>query len=240
MLHKIWIRLKETGALATAIWAIKSTFYYPVIKRIDNRFDRKYGTDTSLRLAPNAFDGDPKIIIHAVEYSPTPDILFLQLLKMHAVKIPTQTFIDLGCGKGRTLMLAARLPFKAIIGVEFEPNLHSVCQKNLQTYTQICNKVRCMPTVVCQDAGNFTFPEGNLLLYLFNPFNGQIMEKMVDRLTEAINASPRHVQIIYLHPNQLEHLMRLPRISIVHDKLYRDRKSANNISRVTVLESLPH
>lgn len=162
--------------------------------------------------------------------------MFLRLLKMHAVDIPTNTFIDLGCGKGRTLMLAAQLPFKAIVGVEFEPNLHEICQKNLHTYTNLCKRV---PSVVCQDAGSFTFPEGNLLLYLFNPFNAHIMSRMADQLTEAINLSPRHIRIIYLHPNHLEPLMRLPRINIIHDERYHDRNSANNTSHVVVLESLP-
>lgn len=238
MLNKIKRHWAENGALATVRYVVKSAFYYPIINRIYNRFDRKYGTDTTHRLAPSAFDGDPEMIAHAVEYSPSPDKVFLRLLKMHAVDIPAYTYVDLGCGKGRTLMLVAKLPFKAIVGVEFEPSLFSICQKNLHTYAQVCNKVRCIPTVVCQDAGSFDFPEGNLILYLFNPFDSHIMERMAAQLMEAINTSSRNVRIIYLHPNHLEPLIRLPRIRIIHDEEFYDRTAASGISRVVVLESL--
>jgi len=46
------------------------------------------------------------------------------------------TFIDLGSGKGRVLLMASDYPFKRIIGVEFMPELHRAAQENVREYTE--------------------------------------------------------------------------------------------------------
>ena len=45
------------------------------------------------------------------------------------------TFIDLGSGKGRVLLMASDYPFKKIIGVEFMPELHRAAQENITGYS---------------------------------------------------------------------------------------------------------
>ncbi len=45
------------------------------------------------------------------------------------------TFIDLGSGKGRVLLMASEYPFQKIIGVEFMPELHRAAQKNIAGYS---------------------------------------------------------------------------------------------------------
>jgi predicted RNA methylase len=40
-------------------------------------------------------------------------------------------FIDLGSGKGRTLLLAAEYPFERVIGVEYCPQLNEVARSNI-------------------------------------------------------------------------------------------------------------
>src|SRR5580700_6255635 len=44
------------------------------------------------------------------------------------------TFIDLGSGKGRTLLMASDYPFHRIVGVELLPSLHEIAQENLRQY----------------------------------------------------------------------------------------------------------
>jgi methylase of polypeptide subunit release factors len=41
------------------------------------------------------------------------------------------TFIDLGSGKGRALVLALSYPFRRVVGVEFALELHRVAEANL-------------------------------------------------------------------------------------------------------------
>jgi hypothetical protein len=44
------------------------------------------------------------------------------------------TFIDMGSGKGRMLLLAAEPPFRRIIGVEFASDLDALARSNVKTY----------------------------------------------------------------------------------------------------------
>jgi predicted RNA methylase len=42
------------------------------------------------------------------------------------------TFVDIGSGKGRALIIAAEYAFKRIIGVEYSPSLATICRRNLE------------------------------------------------------------------------------------------------------------
>src|SRR5579864_7137056 len=57
------------------------------------------------------------------------------------------TFIDLGSGKGRVLLMASDYPFKRIIGVEFMLELHRVAQKNIAGYSSDRQQCRQIETI---------------------------------------------------------------------------------------------
>src|SRR5581483_6263816 len=78
-------------------------------------------------------------------------------------------FVDLGSGKGRTLMMASDYPFQRIIGVELLPALNQVSRQNLSRYKN--HSQRCFAIEsLCADATKFPLPAAPLILYLFNPF----------------------------------------------------------------------
>src|SRR6266849_6481339 len=78
------------------------------------------------------------------------------------------TFVDLGSGKGRTLLMASEYPFMRIVGVELIAELHRAAQQNIREYrspTQRCVQIEAL----IADAREFELPEEPLVLYLFNP-----------------------------------------------------------------------
>ena len=106
------------------------------------------------------------------------------------------TFIDLGSGKGRVLLMASEYPFKRIIGVEFMPELHRAAQNNIAKYTterQQCWQIETF----CMDARDFPFPDGPLVVYLFNPFSESTFALILENLRRSVEASPRPVYIAY-------------------------------------------
>ena len=56
------------------------------------------------------------------QYQPSEPALFHEILDSLPVAVDGFTFIDLGSGKGRTLLMASEYPFRRIIGVEFLRN----------------------------------------------------------------------------------------------------------------------
>lgn len=99
-------------------------------------FDLEHGTDTSGLIerqhlhtghandAENTayFGVPPSRFINAVEqWRATPGTLPVEQYR----------FIDLGCGKGRAVLLASRMTFRDVVGVELHPELAAVAQVNL-------------------------------------------------------------------------------------------------------------
>ena len=106
------------------------------------------------------------------------------------------TFIDLGSGKGRVLLMASDYPFRRIIGVEFIPELHRAAQKNIAGYSndrQLCRQIES----VCMDARDFQFPPGPLVVYLFNPFSESTFAQVLENLRRSVEQSPRPVYVAY-------------------------------------------
>jgi hypothetical protein len=109
------------------------------------------------------------------------------------------TFVDMGSGKGRMLFVAAERPFRQIRGVEFVVDLHEQARKNIGTYrhrTQRCADIESINA----DAATYEFPDGNLVIYLFNPFGPGVLQPMLQNLQQSIDRRPRHVIVLLLWP----------------------------------------
>ncbi len=130
-------------------------------------------------------DLDPEAIgpniAHATHYEPTPVGDFVALLAFAPAPLERATFVDIGAGMGRALLLAAQHPFRQAVGVEISPALCEVARDNLRKMRRealTCRDVR----IVCADAVDYRFPRGDLVVYLYNPFDGAVLAPLLDRL----------------------------------------------------------
>ena len=139
-------------------------------------------------------------------YQPTEPALFHEMLDAlqttAGVDFRQSTFIDLGSGKGRTLLMAAGYPFRRIVGVELLPALHQIAQENLGKYRSESQQCHAMESI-CADAADFPFPAEPTLLYLFNPFPESGLRRVLANLEQSLLAHPRPVYVLYHNP-QLE------------------------------------
>ena len=94
-------------------------------------FDLKYGTDTGGMIALWNFKIDSPNAVFGVKYQATGEEELAEAISFLDDHPQNLTFIDLGCGKGRALLVAARLGFKQVIGVEFAHELAGIARKNL-------------------------------------------------------------------------------------------------------------
>jgi SAM-dependent methyltransferase len=129
-------------------------------------------------------------------YFATEPWLFEQIIKAIRVDFSQFAFVDLGCGKGRVLLMASDYPFQRIVGVEFMPELHRVAEKNIAGYSS--DRQRCRQIeAVCADARDFQFPPEPLVVYLFNPFAEPTFAKVLENLRQSIEQASRPVYIAY-------------------------------------------
>jgi len=134
-------------------------------------------------------------------YQATEPALFTEMMAGLKIDFREFTFIDIGSGKGRVLLIAADYPFRRILGVELLPALNRVAQENLSAYkngSQQCFQLEA----VCGDAREFVFPAEPMVVYLFNPLTEPELIEVMSNLSRC----PRVVYLLYHNP-VLEHVI---------------------------------
>lgn len=115
------------------------------------------------------------------------------------------TFLDLGSGKGRALLLASDYPFQRIIGVELLPELHREALQNIAKYSS--PNQRCLAIESrCDNARDIQLPNDPLVVYLFNPLPEPDLALFISHLEASLRQFPRPVFLIYHNP-LLEHVL---------------------------------
>lgn len=135
-------------------------------------------------------------------YQPTEPALFREMMAALPIDFRQFTFVDIGSGKGRTLLLAAEYPFQRIIGVELIAELHRAAEENIGAWrTQ--SPARIAPAAIeslQMDAREFEFPETALVVYLFNPLPEARLRRVIQNIEESRKRAPRPIWIVYHNP----------------------------------------
>lgn len=168
----------------------------------DAEYDWDYRVNTTS--ATVAFRDRLLGVFHSA-YQPTDPADFRVMLSAISADLSQFVFVDLGSGKGRTLLMASDYPFRRILGVELLPALHQVAEENIRQYrsdTQSCSSIRS----VLADAREFVFPLEPLVLYLFNPFPESVLRDVIARFQRSLQEYPRPAFVLYHNP-LLEHVL---------------------------------
>ncbi len=198
---KIARKTRQEGASKTAREFAQEIYRLPALGRSLNQqtdaFDKLHGTDTGgiiplwkLRIeSPHRDMGvrcqssDPEPLRKAIENLP--------------IDPSDYAFIDLGSGKGRTLLVAAEYPFRQVAGVEFSPEMHAIATANIR---------KCRKRFKCGDVASFhsdaatwTFPKENMVVFLYNPFDENVLRLVIDNLRKS-TGSDKSIYILYFHP----------------------------------------
>lgn len=166
-------------------------------------FDKAHGVDTAGIISLAALDVAEPSWVHGFDYQPVEPIDLAAVLEPFAIDYPQTTFIDLGAGKGRVVMLASGLPFRQLIGVEIAPELARVAIANMRRYTQAQGSATAWE-IVRADAGDYRFPATPLVIFMYNPFTATIMRRVIERLQEARNRAAERVIVVYVRPELAE------------------------------------
>ena len=164
----------------------------------DGSFDKKFGTDTAGSVSPGDLgieDADARQ--SAILYLPSPTRVTRWMLDHVGIDSRDFSFIDLGCGKGRVLLVASHYPFQQIIGVEISSELAEVARANTERYQPSSRRVAAIE-VRNIDAATNEYPDSNLLVHLYHPFQPPITEMVLTKLEAAFDVRPRRIVVAYL------------------------------------------
>lgn len=148
-------------------------------------------------------------------YQPTDPALFSEMMASLAIDFGEFTFIDLGSGKGRTLLMASEYGFRKVIGVEILPELHRAAEENVRAWQK--SRVETPQSAplakrgveiecICCDALEYEFMPEPIVLYLFNPISEAGLLGMLANLERSFEEQPGKIYVLYHNP-LLEHVL---------------------------------
>jgi SAM-dependent methyltransferase len=146
------------------------------------RFDKKYQIDTQMPVAVADLETTAPGAKFAKLYQGTPLAVLHRIFDRLKVDRQRFTFIDLGSGKGRVLLVAAQYPFKSVVGVEFSKTLHDIAVTNIQKFVATARTSTSVTSINC-DAGEVDFSEiGDKIVFCYNPFAADLMIRVLNNL----------------------------------------------------------
>jgi hypothetical protein len=164
-------------------------------------FDLQYGTDTSgyvsgADLSTVSLSGLYSTAYYGIAPSTLTQAFKLIPAEVEGFRYPEQfTFIDLGSGKGRALLLASMQPFPAILGVEFAPDLCRFAVMNAAVFPGAGSRI----AVRNQDATTVIYPDGPLLVFLYHPFLLPVLRKVLANFEYQVKRNPRPCLLLYAY-----------------------------------------
>ena len=152
---------------------------------------------------------------HATMYMPISYMLIEEIFR----QIPSTSkkhFLDIGCGKGRAMCVAAHNGFNTITGVDFSKDLCEDALANLKRTKEQFPALQY--AVITKDAMNFEIPADVDCIFLFNPFDVVIMGAVVSNIMESIQDHPREIVVAYANPIYINLFLDEGFIEIFHTK----------------------
>jgi SAM-dependent methyltransferase len=136
----------------------------------------------------------------ATRYEATSEYEFRYVLERLKLPYEQYHFIDYGSGKGRVLAIAADYPFQSVTGIELSAQLHSVAEKNISDL--LAKDIPVCGNVISRqcDAAQYGLPDGPHIIYLFNPFGADILEAVLDKISEGLVHGDHPTYLLYNNP----------------------------------------
>ena len=192
------------GVAGEALHLMRRAATLPVVLAAESVFDWRMGVRTrglmfnEAALTPLSIGGDP------VRYEPVDLLPWRRLHSTIPIERGSATFVDLGSGRGRAVILAAEMGFRRVVGVELDAHLVQEAQENLRRW-----QLRRPPShpgqevvLVQGDAALYRPPGGPLVIWMFNPFGATTLRHVLNELSDGrrIDGRPRLPRVLQSRP----------------------------------------
>lgn len=185
-----------------------------IIKQ-EKKGEKKYGINTTGADNLSSLEKKGIDIDHAAIYMPVSYDLAEEIFTQLNGKT-FHHFVDIGCGKGRAMCVAAHFGFKKVSGIDFSKELCNAAEKNLAI-----TKVKFPEfnyRIINNDAFYFEIPDDADCIFLFNPFDEVILSGVAGNIAASYEINPRKITLIYINPLYAEELLVIGFEEIYHTK----------------------
>ena len=198
-LAKTFAESTRDRGIVTTLHIASSTIW---CNSLDNLDEWVYRTRTSVDVSLETLQIQSPNKAHATPFSSPSHYRIIRktlkaLGKLRGREFSDSVLVDLGCGKGRVLLVGSEFGFRKVIGVEFSPDLCRLAEENISTYYSRRRK----PTeiqIVNADVTNFEIPPDANVLFLFAAFDGLVLEQVTQNIVVSREKFPHEIWVIYV------------------------------------------
>lgn len=168
-------------------------------------YDVRHGTRTAELVAVEDFDVPPETrqgsVVYMASWTSTIRWTYRALRTHFGSRFPDLTVVDIGCGKGKFLLvwvdeLRRDGLSQRVVGVDYSPSFITATRRNLDRRNHETVELRLddASTMRGEDLGD------DLILYLYNPFSAEILTDLLVHLAGRVRAiaycNPVHDHVI--------------------------------------------
>lgn len=108
-------------------------------------------------------------------------------------------FVDIGCGKGRPLVVASEFPYRRVVGVELSTQLAQVARTNAATITKRYPS-RTPIEIQIADATTVSPPADRVVYFLYNSFGRQLVKALISNIEKQLQGQLEHAFFVFYNP----------------------------------------
>jgi SAM-dependent methyltransferase len=172
-------------------------------------FDLAHGVHTSGLVPSGHLTTGHRNDEHITAYYGVAPSILRTLIQLWRETVPphpihSYTFVDIGAGKGRALLIASEFSFREIVGIELNPAMTAIAQLNLRHWEQAHAADITAPSIAhvqiaLQDALDYTFPLTPTLIFLFHPFEAPVLKALLRRIETQFAKRSNTLDILYVN-----------------------------------------
>ena len=173
--------------------------YLPILSMIDGWKDFLRGIKTEDIVELEELGINPTL---GTRYQPTSYATLRRVLKIAKNK-GFDTIVDIGVGNGRSLVVANEVGFSNLFGVDISSKLIRNSKLNfdklhINAHLDIC------------DVSKYELPNGDLAIFLFNPFGADKISELIEKLVSRENKylviyhNPKHSECFPSEPKHID------------------------------------
>jgi hypothetical protein len=176
-------------------WNIAIAFFiiYHEVKGEKKYGIRTTGYDELIHLQKKGID-----LSHSTIYMPVNYYMLEKMMNEINQFSHNKTFLDIGCGKGRAMVVAAHYGFTKISGIDISKEFLDDTRQNLLVVKKKFPDLKF--DVLLRDAFYCQIPTDISVVFIFNPFDEVIMSGVVNNILMSLEKEPRTIRVIYINP----------------------------------------
>ena len=158
-------------------------------------YDFIHGVETSKRELGN-INNDPNLNDYYPSHKKTV-VKSLDCVQNNLDDLSSYSFIDIGCGKGKTLIIAHNYNFKKIIGYEINKNIFKILSDNIR-------KQKSDRFILHNSDLNYESISNKSVIYFYNSFQESLTKKFFNHLEKSSHLN--NIVLIYVNALYSEYL----------------------------------